>query len=95
VMRLLEVRALKCLGIVGLVGSMALTLPTASAACAVCVGGVDSPMTEGMNNGILSLLGILGAVQLGFVGLFWRLRQKSRQLDKARENFRLIDGGAR
>ena len=92
--RHLRIRSVRCGGIVGLIGSIALTSPTVAEACAVCFGGVDSPMTAGMNNGILSLLGVIGAVQIGFVALFWRLRQRSRQLDKARENFRLIDGGA-
>jgi hypothetical protein len=60
-------------------------LPAASEACAVCFGAVDSPMTEGMNNGILSMLGVLGAVQVGFVALFLRLRKRFRRFEKARE----------
>jgi hypothetical protein len=66
-------------------GLFAVLLPAASDACAVCFGGVDSPMTAGMNNGILSMLGILGMVQIGFVALFLRLRQRSRRLEETRE----------
>lgn len=89
-----SMRTRRCLEVAGFV---ALALPAVGEACAVCFGGVDSPMTKGMNNGILSLLGVLGVVQIGFVALFIRLRQRSRQLSQlkeAREAFRLIDGGA-
>lgn len=76
---------LKRLGTVGLVGVITLILPAASEACAVCFGGVDSPMTTGMNNGILTLLGVLGMVQIGFVALFLKLRQRSRRLQETGE----------
>ena len=87
-------RSLRCLQIAGLI---ALALPAVGEACAVCFGGVDSPMTKGMNNGILSLLGILGLVQAGFVALFIKFRQPSRQLGKmkeASETFRRFAGGS-
>ena len=42
-------------------------------ACAACYGQSDSPMAEGMNWGILSLLGIvlvvLGGIAVSFVSL--------------------------
>ena len=87
-------RSLRCLLVAGLI---AVALPAIGEACAVCFGGVDSPLTKGMNNGILSLLGILGLVQVGFAALFLKFRQRSRQLGKlkeASETFRMIDGGA-
>jgi hypothetical protein len=34
-------------------------------ACATCFGASDSAMAQGMNAGILSLLGVIGSVLLG------------------------------
>lgn len=62
-------------------------------ACAVCYGDADSGMTRGMNNGILVLLGIIAAVQIGFVALFLSFRQRARQLREQKERFQLIQGG--
>jgi len=45
--------------------------------CAVCFGNKDSTMTQGMNAGILSLLGVLVCVLLSFAAFFlylwWRV----------------------
>lgn len=64
-------------------------------ACAVCFGGAGDAMTEGMNNGILTLLAVVGIVQVGFVALFWSFWRRSRDLDNRRERFQLVDGGAK
>lgn len=73
-----------------------ITLLTAavSSACPVCYGAPSSPMTKGMNNGIIILLGIIGFVQLGFVALFWSFWRRAQRLRRIREQFRLIEGGA-
>ncbi len=46
-------------------------------ACATCFGASDSPMAQGMNLGILSLLGVIGFVLMGVVAFFgylaWRV----------------------
>jgi len=57
-----------------------LLLPGIARACAVCYGAVDSPMTAGVNNGILVLLVVIAVVQVGFVALFVSLRQRARQV---------------
>ena len=48
-------------------------------ACAVCFGNPDSPLSKGMQKGILVLLGCIGTVLAGFASLFffwmWRVRQ--------------------
>jgi hypothetical protein len=44
--------------------------PASSFACAACYGASDSPLAEGMNWGILSLLAVVGLV-LGSVGTFF------------------------
>lgn len=61
-------------------------------ACAVCFGGEDTNMTTGMNNGILTLLGVIALVQVGFVGLFGSIWYRTRKLRKQRERFHLIEG---
>jgi hypothetical protein len=62
-------------------------------ACATCYGAADSAMTQGMNNGILTLLGVIGVVQVGFVAMFVSIRRRSRRLQERREQFHLIRGG--
>ena len=75
-----------------LVGLM--TAPQLAHACAVCYGDADSAMTQGMNNGILVLLGVVAGVQIAFVALFLSLRQRARQMREEKERFQLIQGGA-
>jgi uncharacterized membrane protein len=56
-------------------------------ACATCFGASDSPMAQGMNLGILSLLGVIGFVLMGVVAFFgylaWRVsRNAAAELDE-------------
>ena len=67
--------------------------PAAARACAVCFGAADSKMTEGMNAGILALLGFVALVQVGFVAMFLRIRHRSRKLQERRDSLHLIRGG--
>jgi len=53
----------------GMLGAMALH-PASLFACAACYGASDSPMANGMNWGILSLLGVVVMV-LGSVATFF------------------------
>ena len=46
-------------------------------ACAACYGQSDSPMAQGMNWGILSLLFMIGLVLSGVVAFFIYLARKS------------------
>ncbi len=48
--------------------------------CAVCFGDPSSPITQGYNNGILSLLGIIGAVLLCFGILFINIYKRGRRI---------------
>ena len=64
-------------------------------ACPVCFGATDSPMAEGVNNGILVLLGVIGSVQVGFVALFVGIRRRGSQVQENEESFEAINGGAR
>ena len=63
-------------------------------ACAVCYGAADSAMTKGVNNGIMALLGVIAAVQIGFVALFISIRQRGRNLDRRNSRVEVIQEGA-
>ena len=71
----------------------ALFIPESAEACAVCYGDGESAMTAGMNNGILVLLGVIVAVQIGFVALFLSIRQRARRVREQKDRYQLIQGG--
>ncbi len=62
-------------------------------ACPVCFGESDSPMAQGMNNGIFFLLGVIGAVQIGFVALFVSFRRRGKEIQERKDSFEIISGG--
>ena len=72
---------------------LAVLAPAVARACAVCFGAANSNMTEGMNAGILALLGFVGLVQIGFVALFLHFRHRSKRLKEHRDSLHLIRGG--
>jgi hypothetical protein len=72
-----------------------LLTPQLLSACPTCYGDPSSPMTKGSNNAILFMLGVIGFVQVAFVGLFVTFWRRARALRRRRESLRLIDGGAR
>ncbi len=73
--------------------ALAALTPAAARACAVCFGAADSNMSEGLNAGILALLGFVGLVQVGFIALFLRFRHRSKRLKEHRDSLHLIRGG--
>jgi heme/copper-type cytochrome/quinol oxidase subunit 2 len=73
-----------------------LALPRLAAACATCFGDPQAPATQGMNNAILFLLGIVGVVYVGVGKLFWDFRKRSKRLEEQRpmrQRLHLIHGG--
>jgi hypothetical protein len=63
-----------------LLASLAVVLalqPGSLLACAACYGASDSPMAQGMNAGIFSLLGVVVTVLGGIAGFFIYLAKKS------------------
>lgn len=48
--------------------------------CSTCFGQSDSPLAEGMNMGILCLLGVLAAVLSGVAGFFIYLARRSSRV---------------
>jgi hypothetical protein len=83
--------------VLGLAASAAwLALPEAASACATCYGAADSPMTKGMNNAILVLVGFVGLLWIGVGRMIWDFRKRSKKLEKpARPQLRLIHGEKR
>jgi hypothetical protein len=63
-------------------------------ACATCFGAEDAAMTRGMNGGILTLLGIIGAVQVGFVGMFAGFIVRSKKLRATNDRVGSTRGGS-
>jgi hypothetical protein len=62
--------------------SAALVLSAPSArACAVCYGASDSPLAQGMNWGILTLLGVIGSVLFGIAAFFVHVGIRSGKAD--------------
>jgi hypothetical protein len=77
-------------------GTAWLALPRVAAACATCFGDPQSPQTQGMNNAILTLLGVVGVVYVGVGKLIWDFRKRSKRLEEmrpTRDRLRLIHGG--
>jgi uncharacterized membrane protein len=56
-------------------------LPSAFA-CATCYGASDSPLAQGMNWGILTLLGFIGAVLFGIVAFFVHVIRNEARLEQ-------------
>ena len=66
---------------------LALFAPSQSFACAACYGGnIDSPMADGMNWGIFTLLGVVGTVLSVFFVFLVHIIRKSEALNAAAEN---------
>ncbi len=68
--------------VIMLMAILSLILTQAMIACPACYGAADSPMTDGMNVAILSLLGITGGVLAGFVAFFVYLRKRAKMLQR-------------
>jgi hypothetical protein len=50
-------------------------------ACATCYGASDSAMAQGMNWGILTLLGVIGSVMFGVVAFFVHVGRRSAKVN--------------
>lgn len=58
----------------------ALLLPQIAHACPVCFGDIGGPAARGLNNGILVMLGVVFAVQFGFVAMFIGIMRRGKHL---------------
>ncbi len=57
--------------------ALSVLVPGSAWACAACYGQSDSPLAQGMNWGIFSLLAIIGLVLGGVASFFVYLARKS------------------
>lgn len=55
-------------------------------ACATCYGASDSPLAQGMNWGIFTLLGFIGAVLFGIVAFFIHVGRNAARLERASQS---------
>jgi len=60
--------------------AIVLARPDSLFACATCYGASDSPLAQGMNWGIMTLLVIVFSVMCGIVGFFVHVGRRSKQL---------------
>ena len=67
--------------ILWLVSVLVLAAKSSALACATCYGASDSPLAQGMNWGIVTLLGVIGAVLAGVIAFFVHVGVKSAKLN--------------
>jgi protein-disulfide isomerase len=66
--------------------TLAALAPGKLSACAACYGGsIDSPMADGMNWGILTLLAVVGTVLGAFLTFLIYAIRKSEALEAAKK----------
>lgn len=61
---------------------LAIATAPSALACATCYGASDSPLAQGMNWGILTLLGFIGAVLFGIVAFFVHVGRNAARLER-------------
>ena len=65
--------------------------PIPAQACATCYGGnIESPMTDGMNLGIFTLMGVIGTVLLTFGAFLIFIFRRSAALAAAQNSTQTI-----
>lgn len=60
-------------------------------ACATCYGASDSPLAQGMNWGILVLLGFIGTVLTGVVAFFIHVGRNAARLSASASHSNQLD----
>ncbi len=64
-----------------LVSALVVAAKSSALACATCYGASDSPLAQGMNWGIATLLGVIGCVLAGVVAFFVHVGVRSSRLN--------------
>lgn len=75
-----------------LVSALGIAAQSSALACATCYGASDSPLAQGMNWGIATLLGVIGAVLAGVVAFFVHVGLRSAKVN-AGQSPQTADGG--
>ena len=66
------------------IGLAALLVSQPALACSVCFGGdPSSSMNQGVQAGVLVLLGVIGVVLMGFASLFLSWMRRAAQVEEA------------
>ena len=73
------------LGVAALVAAGTIGLPNDLLACAVCLGNTQSSLRDGMNAGILALLGFALFMIVSFAAFFIYLWRKSKSVESSQE----------
>jgi hypothetical protein len=73
------------LGVAALVAAGTLGIPSNLLACAVCLGNTQSSLRDGMNAGILALLGFAGFMIVSFGVFFIHLARKAKEASASQE----------
>jgi len=60
--------------------ALAVVASSRAFACATCYGASDSPLAQGMNWGIMVLLGFVGVVMTGIVAFFVHVGRNSAKM---------------
>jgi hypothetical protein len=82
------------LGLAGLLAAGMLGAPADLFACAVCLGNTQSSLRDGMNAGILALLGFAGFMIVSFAVFFVCLWRRARAAARAEFRVPSSEGGA-
>jgi len=69
-----------------LVSMLVVAAKASALACATCYGASDSPLAQGMNWGIVTLLGVIGSVLAGIVAFFVHVGVKSAKLNAGKNS---------
>jgi hypothetical protein len=75
--------------------TLVLTLPATSFACTTCFGDPNSSMAKGAANGVWFMIGIIAFVQIGFIALFYSFWRRAKAMRRLRDQFHVLEGGAR
>ena len=69
-----------------IIGIIIFVFPQTSHACAVCYGDPQAPMTAGLNQAILFLLGVIGFILSIILTVCVYFYKRTKSLNKARAN---------
>jgi hypothetical protein len=69
------------LGVAGLLAAGTLGAPADALACAVCIGNTQSSLVDGMNAGILALLGFAAFMIVSFAAFFIYLWRRAKSVE--------------
>jgi hypothetical protein len=73
------------LGVAALVAAGTLATPSKALACTVCIGNTESLLRDGMNAGVLALLGFALFMMVTFAAFFIYLWRKAKAVESSQQ----------